>query len=194
MKNILLFVFLLSPLSVFAQSNEVILSNQILNDNFIKGSSLSYYRTVTPGRAIGIKTHFTWDKFITYYNFTSKNYAATIDLVHRQDFLPKSKIRLLGELGLSFKKQIQNEIPPIDPLFLICMGCHGDEFYPQNENELWSKTNHIGLTASLGIDVQFKVFSLGLSYGLKRYFIHDVKVGDNIENVPNLNINLGYKF
>ncbi|MFT5168028.1 MAG: hypothetical protein ACI8P3_003267 [Saprospiraceae bacterium] len=190
MKNLVLLVFLLLSFAAFSQYNEIIFSYQPFHKDIGNGGTLSYYKNISTNNAIGLRTNFHEFKESTLF-YDVVRYNASIDLVHRYNFLKSQKIRFLGELGISTKRAVQNATSS------PALGRPDTSGFPSYLNKGWVKTNYLGFTSALGVDVSlFKIFNLGLGYDIKMYFINDND--DNTDErtrlISNLNVNLGVKF
>ena len=195
MKKLILFAFTLFAFSSFGQKNEIIYSISSFNNDFIKESTLSYYRNISNRQAIGLKTNFKWN-IVDERFYKSEFYEGNLDLVHRQNFLKSNKFRLLGEFGMSVKRTVQHHV--ISQTLCICGTGPFDTYQSSITNSGWVRTNHLGFTTGLGFDVQFlKRLRLGATFSLRKYFINDSTLIENIEEKKldsNFNFNLGVNF
>ena len=215
MKKLVLFIFILSSVSIFGQKNEIVYAYQafnsdfikenplryrgyqtsIFNKDFLKESYLSYYRNITTRHAIGLRVNYNSSK-VDYGHYIAEAYEGSLDLIHRQNFLKKGKFRLLGELGVSLKRNKQhNETIQILGGFFCGVGM----YFPPTLDHGWVTTNFLGITSGLGCDVQiFKIMTLGLNYNVKRYVKDDAIVENVVRDHKdwdmNLSLNLGVKF
>ena len=195
MKKLILFAFVLLVFSSFGQTNEIIYSFQSFNNDFIKESTVSYYRNISNRHAIGIRANFNWNINNEHY-YQTEFYEGQLDLIHRTNLLKNSKFRLLGEFGMSVKRIVQNDVSFI--AYPTCF-CELTIYNPTTFQINWLRTNYLGPTLGLGFDIQvFKFIRLGATYNTKKYFINDSNLL-NINDIEqkwesNFNLNLGLNF
>ncbi len=215
MKNILLLVFTFLSITIFAQSNEVIVSYQsfrpdpklgIWEPPSRKGIALNFYRNMNTKSAIAVKINANQYR---QSGFTTRFRSLGLDVTSRRTLLQKYNIRVMGEFGISVLRDY-SELVDMDELYEDLIRNHAENGgwlcgvidVPQNSKmttdyprEKWFKSNHYGLASSLSIDYTIKNrVIIGLSYGYNVYWTTNEAIEDKKTRRLNLNLNLGYKF
>lgn len=203
MKKIILFFFILSSITGFAQSNEAFISYQALgNDDYGKGMALSYYRQIAPKTALALKVNINAFEQTEY---STKNRSISLDVLNRKTLINKNNFRLMGAFGFSVLRDytelydsevIHEERNNGNILFCgfidIPRGVKFKEDYP---GQKWFKSNHYGLASMISVDYTIKdIFIMGASYGINIYRTTNEEALEQKTKRSNLNISLGIKF
>ncbi len=215
MKNILLVIFTFLSISVFAQSNEVVLSYQsfrsdlkkVLKDPPIrKGLALSFYKNISPKSAIAVKVNTNQTRPLGYSN---RFRSLGLDVTSRRTLLQKYNIRIMGEFGIAVRRDY-SELVDMDDIYedlarnhsengvMFCgvidvpQGSRMKEDYP---GQKWFQSNHYGLTSIVSIDytIMNKII-IGASYHYNVYWTTNEEMEDKKSRRLNFSLNLGYKF
>ena len=191
-KYILILAALFVTTSIFAQKNEIALSYQAFQyDAFGIGTSLSYYRQISPKSALGIRLAYNGmgKNWINSYDY-SKNIS--LDLVNRWTLTKGTKFRVFTEMGVSTLKRY---IPSTNHVFGWCGNSTPQEINRMLARYEKQRINYIGFTSSLGVDFQvLKYLNIGVSYLFKAYLTNNTELNEELRYLSNLSVNANIKF